>query len=77
MFDTLGSKGKVLNVPIGQLGERTAYLYARLKELVAGGKMSSVILTDAKLSTAEGWKRDCCSAYNRYRGASGRPQWRR
>ena len=43
-----------LNVPIGQLGERTAYLYARLKELVAGGKMSSVILTDAKLSTAEG-----------------------
>lgn len=43
-----------LNVPIGQLGDRTAYLYARLKELLASGKMSSVILTGAKLSTESG-----------------------
>ena len=45
---------ETLNVPIGQLGERTAYLYARLKELWASGKMSSVILMDVKLSTEEG-----------------------
>ena len=43
-----------LNVPIDQLGERTAWLYARLKELMASGKMSSVILTDVALSTDEG-----------------------
>ena len=45
---------ETLNVPIGQLGERTAYLYSRLKELWASGKMSSVILMDVKLSTEEG-----------------------
>lgn len=43
-----------LNVPIGQLGDRTSYLYARLKELLASGKMSSVVLTDVNLSTETG-----------------------
>ena len=41
-----------LNVPIGQLGDRTAYLYARLKELLASGKMSSVVLTGVDLGTS-------------------------
>lgn len=45
---------EVLNVPIGQLGARTDYLYARLRELLASGKMSSVVLTDVELSTAKG-----------------------
>jgi len=40
---------EVLNVPIGQLGDRTAYLYERLRELLDSGKMSSVILTDVRL----------------------------
>ena len=43
-----------LNVPIGQLGDRTSYLYARLKELLASGKMSSVVLTGVNLSTETG-----------------------
>ena len=45
---------ETLNVPIGQLGDRTSYLYARLKELLSSGKMSSVILTGVDLSTADG-----------------------
>ena len=45
---------ETLNVPIGQLGDRTAYLYARLKELLASGKMSSVVLTGVKLATETG-----------------------
>lgn len=45
---------KVLNVPIGQLGARTDYLYARLRELLSSGKMSSVVLTDVELSTDKG-----------------------
>ena len=47
-----------LNVPIGQLGDRTSYLYARLKELLASGKMSSVILTGVNLSTDAGKEPD-------------------
>lgn len=50
--DNLNSE--VLNVPIGQLGARTDYLYAKLRELLASGKMSSVVLTDVELSTAKG-----------------------
>jgi len=42
---------EVLNIPIGQLGARTSYLYSRLKELLASGKMSSVVLTDVELSS--------------------------
>ena len=49
---------KTLNVPIGQLGDRTSYLYARLKELLASGKMSSVILTGVNLSTETGKEPD-------------------
>lgn len=43
-----------LNIPISQLGERTEYLYARLKSLRDSGIMSSVILTDVMLSSEEG-----------------------
>lgn len=43
-----------LNVPIQQLGDRTAYLYAKLKEMMAGGPMSAVVLTDVALSTDKG-----------------------
>ena len=45
---------ETLNVPISQLGERTAYLYNRLKALRDSGTMSSVILTDVMLSTEKG-----------------------
>ena len=45
---------KTLNVPVGQLGDRTDYLYARLKELIDGDKLSSVVLTGVFLSTKEG-----------------------
>ena len=45
---------ETLNIPIGQLGDRTSYLYARLKELMSSGKMSSVVLTDVSLSTEKG-----------------------
>lgn len=38
-----------LNIPIAQLGDRTSFLYSRLKELIAGGKMSSVLLTGVAL----------------------------
>ena len=47
-----------LNVPISQLGERTAYLYSRLKSLSSGGKMSSVILVDVEIATSEGTEPD-------------------
>lgn len=47
---------ETLNVPISQLGERTAYLYARLKALAESDKMSSVVLTDVMLSTDEGYE---------------------
>ena len=40
---------ETLNVPVGQLADRTAYLYARLKELIGSGKMSSVVLTGVEL----------------------------
>lgn len=43
-----------LNIPVSQLSERTEYLYARLKTLLDGDKMSSVVLTDVQLSPAEG-----------------------
>lgn len=42
---------KTLNGPIGQLGDRTSYLYSRLKSLMSGGKMSAVILADVELAT--------------------------
>lgn len=45
---------ETLNVPIGQLGERTSYLYARLNELLGSKKMSSVVLTGVNLSTETG-----------------------
>lgn len=42
---------ETLNVPIGQLGDRTSYLYNKLKGLMESGKMSAVILTDVPLAT--------------------------
>lgn len=45
---------KTLNVPIGQLGARTDYLYERLSELMSGDKLSSVVITGVTLSTKEG-----------------------
>lgn len=45
---------ETLNVPIGQLGERTAFLFSRLKELIAGDKMSSVVITDVELDSGAG-----------------------
>lgn len=45
---------KTLNAPIGQLGDRTVYLYNRLRSLTASDVMSAVILTDVKLSTDKG-----------------------
>lgn len=41
---------KTLNVPIGQLGERTTYLYSKIKEFIGSGAMSSVVLSDVELS---------------------------
>lgn len=43
-----------LNVPIGQLGDRTTYLYNRLRELFSSDSKSSLILSDVELSTEEG-----------------------
>ena len=45
---------KTLNIPVGQLGDRTDYLYSRLKELISMDKLSSVVLTGVFLSTKEG-----------------------
>lgn len=45
---------KTLNVPVGQLGDRTDYLYAKLKELIGLDKLSAVVLTGVALSTKEG-----------------------
>ena len=45
---------KTLNVPIGQLGDRTSYLYDRLMSLINSGSLSSVILTGVDLSTDSG-----------------------
>lgn len=45
---------QTLNVPVGQLGDRTDYLYAKLKELISGDKLSSVVLTGVVMSTKEG-----------------------
>lgn len=45
---------EVLNVPIGQLGDRTSYLYSRLTAILDGGSLSSVVVTGVELSTAEG-----------------------
>lgn len=53
---------ETLNIPIGQLGDRTTYLYARLQELLASGKMSSVVLTDVELSTNKGEEPDVGNA---------------
>lgn len=53
---------ETLNVPITQLGERTSYLYSRLRTLLDGGMLSSVILTDVELSTAEGEEPDVGNA---------------
>ena len=43
-----------LNLPIGQLGDRTAYLYNKLKSLLSKDAMSSVVLTNVPLSTETG-----------------------
>jgi len=45
---------KTLNIPVGQLGDRTDYLYAKLRELISGDKLSSVVLTGVALSADEG-----------------------
>lgn len=45
---------ETLNVPIGQLGDRTSFLYSRLKELINGDKMSSIIITGVELETGDG-----------------------
>ena len=45
---------KTLNVPVGQLGDRTDYLYSRINELIDSDKLSSVVLTGVYLSTKEG-----------------------
>lgn len=45
---------KTLNVPIGQLGERTSYLYSRINEFIESGKMSAVIFNDVALATEDG-----------------------
>ena len=45
---------ETLNVPIGQLGDRTSYLYSRLMALISSGKMSAVVLTGVNLSSKEG-----------------------
>ena len=45
---------KTLNLPVGQLGDRTDYLYARLRELIDGDKLSSVVLTGVVMSDKEG-----------------------
>jgi len=45
---------ETLNVPIGQLGDRTSYLYNRLKELFSSQSKSSLILADVELSTETG-----------------------
>lgn len=45
---------ETLNVPIGQLGDRTSYLYSKLRGLGDAGNLSAVVLTDVALSTEEG-----------------------
>ena len=45
---------KTLNLPVGQLGDRTDYLYARLRELIDSDKLSSVVLTGVVMSDKEG-----------------------
>ena len=45
---------KTLNGPVGQLGERTDWLYARLKRLIDGDVMSSVIIPDVDLYDEDG-----------------------
>ena len=57
-----GINAETMNVPIGQLGDRTSYLYARLKELMSVGKMSSVILTGVELSSDKGKEPDVGNA---------------
>lgn len=42
---------ETLNIPIGQLGDRTSYLYNKLKGLLDSGKMSAVVLTGVPLAT--------------------------
>lgn len=45
---------KTLNLPIGQLGDRTAYLFNKLKSLLSKDAMSSVVLTNVPLSSEVG-----------------------
>lgn len=40
---------KTLNIPIGQLSDRTDYLHSRISDLLSGGKLSSVVLTEVRL----------------------------
>ena len=41
---------KTLNIPVGQLGDRTDYLYSRIMDLLSGDKLSSVVITGVPLS---------------------------
>ena len=45
---------QTLNIPVGQLGDRTDYLYSRLMDLLSGDKLSSVVITGVTMSTKEG-----------------------
>lgn len=45
-----------MNVPIEQLGDRTAYLFNRFKAFMDSGPLSAVILTGVGLSTDEGYE---------------------
>lgn len=45
---------KTLNIPVGQLGDRTDYLYARLRDLMSSDRLSSVVITGVAMSDKEG-----------------------
>lgn len=45
-----------MNVPIEQLGDRTAYLFNRFKAFMDSGPLSAVVLTGVGLSTCEGYE---------------------
>lgn len=44
---------KTLNVPIGQLGDRTEYLYSKIRQMIGDGPSSSVVLTGVGLSSGD------------------------
>ena len=51
--DGTSLNAETLNIPIGQLGDRTDYLYRKIKDIFSSGTLSSVILTDVKLDDGE------------------------